>query len=41
MVEYGLIIAVIVIVMVVALVGVGQATTGMWNNVNDKVQQAH
>lgn len=41
MVEYGLIIGVIVIVMVVALVAVGQSTTGIWNNVSDKVQQAH
>jgi pilus assembly protein Flp/PilA len=32
-VEYGLILALIVIAMVVALKGLADTTTGMWNNV--------
>ena len=40
-VEYGLIVAVIVITMVAALQGLANTTTGMWNNVSDKVQAAH
>ena len=40
-VEYGLIVAVIVITMVAALQGLANTTTGMWNNVSDKVQNAH
>jgi pilus assembly protein Flp/PilA len=40
-VEYGLIVAVIVITMVAALQGLANTTSGMWNNVSDKVQSAH
>jgi pilus assembly protein Flp/PilA len=39
-VEYGLIIAVIVIVMIVALRQVANANTDMWRNVSDKVVSA-
>lgn len=39
-VEYGLIIACIVIVMVVSLHGLANVTTGMWNNVSTKVTTA-
>jgi pilus assembly protein Flp/PilA len=36
-VEYGLIIAMIVIAMIAALTNVANKTTGMWNNVSTKV----
>ena len=36
-VEYGFVIALIVLAMIGALGGVGNATSSMWNNVNDKV----
>jgi pilus assembly protein Flp/PilA len=39
-VEYGLIVALVVITLVVAIVGVAEATSGIWNNVNDKVSRA-
>jgi pilus assembly protein Flp/PilA len=39
-VEYGLIVAMIVIVMVVALKQVANANTDMWRNVSDKVVAA-
>lgn len=39
-VEYGLIIALIVIVMIVALKQVANANTDMWRNVSDKVVAA-
>ncbi|WP_325490521.1 Flp family type IVb pilin [Sphingomonas sp.] len=39
-VEYGLIIAFIVIAMVSALSSLGQATTGFWENVSSKVETA-
>ncbi|MCU6452865.1 Flp family type IVb pilin [Sphingomonas sp. A2-49] len=39
-VEYGLIVALIVIVMVVALKQVANANTNMWRNVSDKVVAA-
>jgi pilus assembly protein Flp/PilA len=39
-VEYGLIVALIVIVMVSALQLVANTNTGIWNNVADKVQAA-
>ncbi len=38
LVEYGLIVALVVIVTVVGIVALADATTGMWNNVADKVQ---
>ena len=38
--EYGLIIALIVIVMIVALKQVANANTDMWRNVSDKVAAA-
>ncbi|MBH1992360.1 MAG: Flp family type IVb pilin [Sphingomonadaceae bacterium] len=36
-VEYGLIIAMIVLAMIAALTNVANKTTGMWNNVSDEV----
>jgi pilus assembly protein Flp/PilA len=39
-IEYGLIVACIVIAMVVTLVQVANTTSGIWNNVNDKVTAA-
>ncbi|USU05829.1 Flp family type IVb pilin [Sphingomonadaceae bacterium OTU29MARTA1] len=39
-VEYGLILALIVIVMIVALKQVANANTDMWRNVSDKVVAA-
>jgi pilus assembly protein Flp/PilA len=39
-VEYGLILAMIVLVMVVALGQVADITVGMWGNVNTKVSAA-
>ncbi len=39
-VEYGLIVALIVIVMVVALKQVADANSNMWRNVSDKVTTA-
>jgi pilus assembly protein Flp/PilA len=40
-VEYGLIVALIVITMVGALQMAATTTTEMWNNVSTKVQNAH
>ena len=40
-VEYGLILSLIVLTMIAALQGLASTTTGMWNNVSDKVQNAH
>ena len=39
-IEYGLIVALIVIAMVASLTQVASVTTGMWNNVSDKVTNA-
>jgi pilus assembly protein Flp/PilA len=39
-VEYGLIVALIVLAMVAAFYQVAQATTGMWNNVSEVSQNA-
>jgi pilus assembly protein Flp/PilA len=39
-VEYGLILALIVLAIMGALVGLGTVTTDMWNNVSHKVQTA-
>ena len=39
-VEYGLILTLIVLAMIGALAGVGNVTSGMWNNVNAKVTNA-
>jgi pilus assembly protein Flp/PilA len=39
-VEYGLILAMIVIAMIVSLSTVANVTIDMWNNVNTKVTQA-
>lgn len=36
-IEYGLIIAMIVIAMIAALTNVATKTTGMWNNVSNEV----
>ncbi len=40
-VEYGLIVSLVVITMVAALQGLASTTTGMWNNISDKVTNAH
>ena len=40
-VEYGLILSLVVLTMLAALQGLASTTTGMWNNVSDKVQNAH
>jgi pilus assembly protein Flp/PilA len=40
-VEYGLIIAMIVLAMISALTSVAHVTTSMWNNVSEKVLSAH
>ena len=40
-VEYGLIVALIVITMVAALQTAASTTTSMWNNVSNKVQTSH
>lgn len=37
-VEYGFILALIVLVMIAALSELASGTTGMWNNVSNKVQ---
>lgn len=39
-VEYGMILAVIVLAMLGALTGVADATQGLWNNVSTKVINA-
>ena len=39
-VEYGLILALIVLTMLGALTGVADATIGMWNNISAKVTRA-
>ncbi len=39
-VEYGMILAVIVLAMLSALTGVADATQGLWNNVSTKVINA-
>ena len=40
-IEYGLILALVVLAMIAALIGLADVTTTMWTNVSDKVQQAH
>jgi pilus assembly protein Flp/PilA len=40
-VEYGLIVALIVIAMVGALMTVAETTSSIWTSVSDKVQTAH
>jgi pilus assembly protein Flp/PilA len=40
-VEYGLIVALIVIAIIGALIALADVTTGIWTNVSDKVQAAH
>jgi pilus assembly protein Flp/PilA len=39
-IEYGLILALVVLGMMTALIGLADVTTGMWNNVSTKVQAA-
>lgn len=39
-VEYGLILALIVLTMLGSLAGVADATIGMWNNISTKVTNA-
>ena len=38
-IEYGLIAALIVLAMLVALMTLADTTTGMWNNVSDEVRK--
>jgi pilus assembly protein Flp/PilA len=40
-VEYGFILALIVIAIMAAVIELGATTTSMWSNVSTKVQQAH
>jgi pilus assembly protein Flp/PilA len=40
-IEYGLIIAFVVIAMIVGLTALAGSTTGMWNTVDAKVAAAH
>jgi pilus assembly protein Flp/PilA len=40
-VEYGLIAGLIVIAMVASLSNLAKVTSGIWNNVNDKVTNSH
>ena len=40
-IEYGLILALVVIAMMMALFGLADVTTSMWRDVSDKVQAAH
>jgi pilus assembly protein Flp/PilA len=40
-IEYGLILAMIVIAMIAALSGLAHTTSSMWNDVSQKVQNAH
>ena len=40
-VEYGFILALIVIAIMFAIIELGATTTGMWTNVSTKVQAAH
>ena len=39
-VEYGLILAMIVLALMGSLIGLADITSTMWNDVSDKVQQA-
>ncbi|MEG8058159.1 Flp family type IVb pilin [Sphingomonas sp. 22L2VL55-3] len=39
-IEYGLIIALVVIAMIAGLTALADTTTGMWGNVNSKVANA-
>lgn len=40
-IEYGLIVAVIVIALIAGFQNLASVTTGMWNNVNSAVTNAH
>ncbi|MET0308958.1 MAG: Flp family type IVb pilin [Sphingomonas sp.] len=40
-IEYGLILALVVLALMSALIGLADVTTSMWTNISDKVQQAH
>ncbi len=40
-IEYGLILALVIITMIAALAGTANQTISMWGNVNTKVQQAN
>ena len=40
-VEYGFILALIVIAIMAAIIQLGATTTGIWTNVSTKVQAAH
>lgn len=39
-VEYGLILALIVLAVMVGIIALGSATSGTWNNISDKVRAA-
>ena len=40
-VEYGLILALVVLAIIGSIQAVADSTTGMWNDVSEKVQRAH
>jgi pilus assembly protein Flp/PilA len=40
-VEYGLILAMVVLAIMAAIIQLGATTTGIWTNVSDTVQAAH
>lgn len=40
-VEYGFILALIVVAIMAAIIQLGSTTTSMWDNVSTKVQAAH
>lgn len=40
-IEYGLILAFVVVALIVGLTALGGATSGMWNTVDTKVSAAH
>ena len=40
-VEYGFILALIVIAIMAAVIELGATTTGLWTNISTKVQAAH
>jgi len=40
-IEYGLIIALVVLALIGGLTALANTTSGMWNNVSDKVSNSH
>jgi pilus assembly protein Flp/PilA len=39
-IEYGLILALVVLALLAALIGLANTTVGMWNNISTKVTEA-